>query len=153
MKSKLKSIGIVLLFIILFTLIPWVVKFAYFSYVPDSYLFDAVIYVPNNLTTNSTNQQIELERIIGYDFQGNWVDELQLIDLYKNHENRVISYTGVATYTSKEHQKQRYVIDLSDVVPLEPGEYYWSYSIKGKFPSGVERTFTFQSEKFIVKEI
>jgi hypothetical protein len=144
-----KTVPSFVLFMFLLVVVPLVGQYAYFSLAPANWIMDVHSYKASDVNLTEPMQTICVDRTLRHNFQGEWIDELYLRDADTDELLKVYSVTGESIYAISDGNKQTFYVDLSEV-NLEEGLYYWSYSIRGRFPAHVDRTFTFESNEFEV---
>jgi hypothetical protein len=123
----------------------------YYLVAPNSWLFEPHYYHAENLTDGDRIQTISVNRSTKVSFKGIWLDELLLIDEDRNLVKRLTGISGETYYSRGENHLGEYDINLTEY-DLEPGKYYWRFSIKAEMPYNIKRTFGFRSNCFWITD-
>lgn len=140
-------IVIILLFAIAFTLIGWLAPVMYATYVPQDRVIEQHSFTAENTTITADSHELYFDRTVHQPAAGEMYTQLYVV----NDNGHRIEIDA----SSSDHyfEEGRTNVVSSQKLPdnLEPGTYRYILVVKLDMVEGrVERTFTFESETFII---
>lgn len=132
-------------FIILTTLVPFILYSAFFQFAPLSFIAETHSAHAEDIHIGDITQSVTFNRSIKHIHEAFIVRELNLV----NPLNQEVIYKTTVSIID-EPSDGIAVVHYDVPENIQPGEYYWSIGITRKFSYGIVRNDEFQTNVFKV---
>lgn len=145
-----KTLVIVLLFAISFTLIGWATPVLYASHAPESNFISIHSFEVQNVNTDAESHYVCLDRTVKRPAPGKVYTELYLIN---GDVDKRIEVDSSSRVNYLESGRKEIITELSLPDNVSTGEYQYLMVMELHLADGrVERSFSFESESFVVSD-
>lgn len=149
-ESNIHTLLTVAIFVILFMSIGWMAPSLHASYAPEDRFIEVHQFEPNNVTVDSESHAVCFNRDVHEDTTGEVIMELYLLD--ENGVEREVDTEVFRSYFEAGDDVTSFTMPLPEE-RLETGEYQYQAVVTMELADGrVDRTFTWESDTFFVKE-